>query len=228
MNDLESTKQLVGEAVASHVKDGMRVGLGSGSTMFYMIRKLGQRVREEGLNIEGIPTSERTAAWAKEFGIPLTDFSHVQELDIAIDGADEVDPDFQLIKGGGGALLREKIVAAAAKTFYVIIDDSKLVKNLGTFPLPVEIIPFGWEVTKNRVALLGGHPELRKEDDEVFLTDNGNYILDCHFDKIAEPEPLHHKLKSLPGVIETGLFINMTTKVFVGRDGEVKMMKQQT
>lgn len=217
----DNSKKLVGEEVVKYIEDGMRIGLGSGSTMFYMVQKLGERIREEGLNIIGIPTSNETAAWAKKFGIPLTDFSNVQQLDIAIDGADEVDRNLQLIKGGGGALVREKIVADAAKEFYVIVDDSKSVEDLGTFPLPVEVIPFGWEATATKVAKLGCDPILRKKDGEIFVTDNRNYIMDCNFNQILDPEKLHNDLKSIVGVVETGLFINMVTKLFVGRDGEV-------
>lgn len=217
----DNSKKLVGEEVVKYIEDGMRIGLGSGSTMFYMVQKLGGRIREEGLNIVGIPTSNETAAWAKKFGIPLTDFSNVQQLDIAIDGADEVDRNLQLIKGGGGALVREKIVADAAKEFYVIVDDSKSVEDLGTFPLPVEVIPFGWEATATKVAKLGCDPILRKKDGEIFVTDNRNYIMDCNFNQILDPEKLHNDLKSIVGVVETGLFINMVTKLFVGRDGEV-------
>lgn len=221
MMNIDASKKRVGEAVVKYIKDGMKIGLGSGSTMFYMVQKLGERVKEEGLNIVGIPTSRETAEWANKFGVPLTDFSNVQQLDIAIDGADEVDPNLQLIKGGGGALLREKIVADAAKAFYVIVDASKTVDHLGAFPLPVEVIPFGWEVTATKVAQLGCDPSLRKTDGEIFITDNGNYILDCNFNKILEPKKLQNDLKSLVGVVENGLFINMTTKLLVGKDGEI-------
>lgn len=221
MGKTDESKKLVGEAVVKYIKDGMKVGIGSGSTMFYMIQKLGERVKKEGLNIVGIPTSRETAEWANESGVPLTDFSSVQQLDIAIDGADEVDPNLQLIKGGGGALVREKIVADAAKEFYVIVDDTKTVDHLGAFPLPVEVVPFGWEVTVAKVAEFGCDPALRSEDGVIVITDNGNYILDCLFNKILEPEKLHRNLKSLVGVVETGLFMNMTTKLLVGKDGEV-------
>lgn len=221
MGSTDESKILVGEEVVKYIKDGMKVGLGSGSTMFYMVQKLGERVKKEGLNIIGIPTSSETAEWANEFGVPFTDFSNIQQLDIAIDGADEVDPNLQLIKGGGGALVREKIVADAAKEFYVIVDDSKTVDHLGAFSLPVEVVPFGWQVTAAKVAKLGCDPILRRKDGEIFVTDNRNYILDCNFNKILEPEKLHNDLKSMVGVVETGLFINMTTKLLVGKDGEV-------
>ncbi|SET53961.1 ribose 5-phosphate isomerase A [Salinibacillus kushneri] len=225
MTKTDKTKQLVGEEVVDYIKDGMKVGLGSGSTMYYMIKKLGDRVKE-GLDIEGVPTSNTTAEWAKEFGVPLTDFSKVQELDLAIDGADEVDPNLQLIKGGGGALVREKIVAASAKSFYVIVDESKMVTYLGNFLLPIEVLPFGWEVTANKISDFGCEPKIRKSKGEPFITDNGNYILDCNFEKIAEPKKLHEELKSLVGVVETGLFINMARKVMVGKDEKVDVIDQ--
>lgn len=221
MVTIDESKKLVAEEVVKSIKDGMKIGLGSGSTVFYMMQKLGERVKEEELNIVGIPTSNQTAEWAKEFGVPLTDFSNVQQLDLAIDGADEVDLNFQLIKGGGGALLREKIVAAASKEFYVIVDDSKTVNHLGAFSLPVEVISFGWEITAAKIAKLGSEPILRRKDGEIFVTDNRNYILDCNFNKILEPKRLHDELKSIVGVVETGLFINMATKLLVGRDGKV-------
>ncbi|MFB4475814.1 ribose 5-phosphate isomerase A, partial [Oceanobacillus caeni] len=164
--------------------------------------------------------------WAKEFGVPLTDFSKVQELDIAIDGADEVDSNLQLIKGGGGALFREKVVAAAAKEFYVIVDGSKIVNHLGAFKLPIEVVPFGWEVTASKIAKFGCEPVLREKDGEVFISDNGNYILDCNFQKITEPEKLHNELIGIVGVVETGLFVNMADKVLVGKDGKVEVVEK--
>ncbi|MEK4803010.1 MULTISPECIES: ribose 5-phosphate isomerase A [Oceanobacillus] len=227
MHKINQTKKLVGEEVSKFIKDGMKVGLGSGSTMYYAVKKLGERVKEEGLNIEGIPTSNKTAEWAKKFGVPLTDFSKVQELDLAIDGADEVDPNLQLIKGGGGALFREKVVATSAKEFYVIVDDSKIVDHLGAFALPVEIVPFSYEVTKSKIAKLGVEPVLREKDGEVFITDNGNYILDCNFQKIEEPEKLYKQLISIIGVVETGLFTSMTDKVLIGKDGNVEVIDKR-
>jgi len=227
MSKVSEIKRIVGDEIVKYIKDGMKVGLGSGSTMYYAVKKLGERVKEEGLNIEGIPTSIKTAEWAKEFGVPLTDFSKVQELDLAIDGADEVDPNLQIIKGGGGALFREKVVAASAKEFYVIVDDSKIVYHLGAFALPVEVVPFGYEVTKSKIAELGVKPVLREKDGEVFITDNGNYILDCDFQKIEEPEKLCEQLISIVGVVETGLFTYMTDKVLIGKDGNVEVMDKR-
>ncbi|WP_138418092.1 ribose-5-phosphate isomerase RpiA [Aquibacillus sediminis] len=217
-------KQMVGVEAVHYIKDGMKVGIGSGSTMYYLVRALGERVKQ-GLNIVGVPTSNQTAEWAKEFGVPLTTFSEVQELDLAIDGADEVDPNLQLIKGGGGALLREKVVAAAAKEFIVIVDESKMVSHLGAFSLPIEVVPFGWEVTATKIAKFGCEPIRRQSNNQPYVTDNGNYILDCPFEKILEPEKLHEDLLSIVGVVETGLFTNMTSKVLVAQEGEVKVVE---
>lgn len=215
MNQDELKESVAIEAI-QYIEDDMKVGLGTGSTMYYAIKHLGERVKE-GLNIVCVPTSEKTAEWAEKFEIPLSDFSEIRSLDIAIDGADEVDENLQLIKGGGGALLREKIVADAAKKFIVIVDESKVVKTLGKFKLPIEVIPFGWKITAQSIESLGCKAILRKKEEEIFVTDNQNYILDCDFSEIHHPEQLNHALKSIVGVVETGLFINMTKKVLVSR-----------
>ena len=215
MNQDELKESVAIEAI-QYIEDDMKVGLGTGSTMYYAIKHLGERVKK-GLNIVCVPTSEKTEEWAKKFEIPLSDFSEIRSLDIAIDGADEVDENLQLIKGGGGALLREKIVADAAKKFIVIVDESKVVKTLGKFKLPIEVIPFGWKITAQSIELLGCKAILRKKEEEIFVTDNQNYILDCDFSEIHHPEQLNHALKSIVGVVETGLFINMTKKVLVSR-----------
>nr|WP_317853502.1 ribose-5-phosphate isomerase RpiA [Neobacillus sp. Marseille-Q6967] len=223
LNVTDERKKESGEKAAEFIQNGMVIGLGSGSTVYWMLKKLGELVKQ-GLEIKGIPTSIRTEGWAKEFNIPLTDFSQVQNLDLAIDGADEVDPNFNLIKGGGGSLLREKLVDAQAKQLIIIVDESKMVKELGKFPLPVEVVPFGWEVTAQRIAKLGGTPNLRKGDGKVFISNNGNYILDCEFHYISNPEELHNQLKLLLGLVETGLFIGMTDTVIIGCEGEVKVI----
>jgi len=210
-------KQRAGERAADFVRDGMVVGLGTGSTVYWTIRRLGEFVRR-GLRIQAIPTSRRTETLASEEGIPLTSFAVVDELDLTIDGADEVNPNLALIKGAGGALLREKLVAAASRKLVIVVDNSKLVPILGRFPLSVEVVPFAWEVTARRVAAVGCIPSLRRVDDEPFCSDNGNYILDCPFQAITDPEALHQTLKLLPGVVETGLFVGMTDAVVVGSD----------
>ncbi len=222
-NQVDANKKIAGEKAVDYIKNGMTVGLGSGSTVNYMLKKLGRRV-QEGLDIKGIPTSVKTEQLARELGIPLTDFSDVQQIDIAIDGADEVDNNLCLLKGGGGSLVREKIVDLAAKQLVIIVEDSKMVSHLGAFTLPVEILPFGWELTAMRIADLGGDPVLRKKGSELFVSDNGNYILDCDFGEIVDPEKLHAKLKLLTGVVETGLFADQTDVVIVGRNGKVETL----
>lgn len=212
-------KKAAAEQAVEYVEDGMVLGLGSGTTVYWLLKRLGELV-DQGLNIKGIPSSLRTAGWAKEFGIPLTDFSEVETLDLAIDGADEIDPDFQLTKGGGGSLVREKLVNAHAKQVIIIADQSKMVDQLGNFPLPVEVLQFAWQRTADKIAALGAKPVLRERDGEVFVSNNGNYILDCAFGSIDDPRALHNELKLLLGVVETGLFIDMTDKVILaGPDG---------
>ncbi|MDT3993833.1 ribose-5-phosphate isomerase RpiA [Mammaliicoccus fleurettii] len=223
MNQDDLKKRVAYEAI-NYIKDGMVVGLGTGSTMYYAIQSLGERIKK-GLNIKGIPTSEKTAEWARSNNIPLTDFSEVNHLDLVIDGADEVDENFQLIKGGGGALLREKIVANATDQFIVIIDESKYVQTLGKFKLPVEVVPFGWEVTAREIEALGCNATLRNDHNGIFLTDNDHYILDCDFKVINNPEKLNQDLISIVGVVETGLFINMARKVLISYSNSGKVIE---
>ncbi|UYZ23849.1 ribose-5-phosphate isomerase RpiA [Mesobacillus jeotgali] len=213
-------KELVGVRAAEYIKDRMVVGLGTGSTAYYTIKKLGELVRN-GLNIKGIPTSEQTAALAVEHGIKLVDFKDVERIDVAIDGADEFDADLNLIKGGGGALLREKIIANAASAFIVIADSSKGVNKLGDFPLPVEIVTFGAEMTSRKIAELGCEPKLRLSGTQPFITDNGNYILDCDFKQIESLEELEKQLNMIPGVVENGLFVNMARRLITIENGEL-------
>ncbi|MBT2663589.1 ribose-5-phosphate isomerase RpiA [Bacillus sp. ISL-45] len=213
-------KQMVGEKAVEYIKDGMVVGLGTGSTAYYTIKKLGELVRN-GLKIKGIPTSEQTAALAVEHGIQLVDFKDVEGIDVAIDGADEFDADLNLIKGGGGALLREKIIANAASAFIVIADSSKGANKLGTFPLPVEIVKFGAEMTSKKIAEIGCKPKLRLKGNQPIITDNGNYILDCDFKQIESPEELERKLNMIPGVVENGLFVNLAKKLITIENNEL-------
>ncbi|MFA1819979.1 ribose-5-phosphate isomerase RpiA [Virgibacillus oceani] len=224
MKQMDVQKKLAGEASIDFIKDGMVVGLGSGSTVNWMVRKLAERVKE-GLDIKGIPSSKKTERLALEVGVPLTDFSSVDHIDIAIDGADEVDGEFNILKGGGGSLVREKIVDVNANQLVIIVDESKLVKKLGEFPLPIEVLQFGWEVTAKKIAELGGEPVIRVRDGERFISDNGNYILDCQFERIPKPEELHSNLKQLTGVVETGIFTNMADKVIIARDDKVEIVK---
>jgi ribose 5-phosphate isomerase A len=222
MDTITKAKKAAGEKAAALVQPGMLVGLGTGSTAYWAIEKLGEMVKE-GLNIRAVATSLASEKQAKELGIPITSFSEIQQLDIDIDGADEVSHDLQIIKGGGGALLREKIVAMASRKKVIVADERKYVKTLGKFPLPIEIIPFGWELVFRAVQSLQGGPTLRTKDDKPYITDNGNYILDCAFGAIENPEQLHHHLKAITGVVETGLFINMKPTVIIAyENGDVK------
>ncbi|PIE94639.1 ribose-5-phosphate isomerase RpiA [Bacillus fungorum] len=215
-------KQLAGEYAADYVKDGMKVGLGTGSTVYWAIQKLGERVKE-GLSFQAVPTSKETEALAQQLNIPLISLNDVQSLDLTIDGADEIDSNLQLIKGGGGALLREKIVASSSNKLIIIADKSKVVTRLGTFPLPVEIIPFSWKQTENKIQALGCQTTLRLKNNEAFITDNNNMIIDCVFPhNITNPANLHTQLKMITGVVETGLFVNMTSKAIIGTKNGIK------
>ncbi|MEK3929969.1 ribose 5-phosphate isomerase A [Bacillus wiedmannii] len=216
-------KQLAGEYAANLVKDGMKVGLGTGSTVYWTIQKLGERVKE-GLSFQAVPTSKETEVLAKQLNISLISLNDdVQSLDLTIDGADEIDANLQLIKGGGGALLREKIVATSSKELIIIADESKLVTHLGTFPLPVEIIPFSWKQTERKIQSLGCQTTLRLKNNETFITDNNNMIIDCIFSyNITNPTNLHTQLKMITGVVETGLFVNMTSKAIIGTKNGIK------
>lgn len=222
----ELKKQAARLGIAS-VTDGMVVGLGTGSTAAWAVRLLGERVAQ-GLSIQGVPTSEATAALAREVGIPLVDFDAIWGIDLTLDGADEVDPDLNLIKGGGGALLREKIVAAASKELVILVDPAKLVPRLGDrFPLPVEVTPFGWQQTARHLAAVGGQPKLRTSGAAPARTDNGNLILDCRFPGgIDNPARTESDIDRIPGVVESGLFVGMTRRVIVGYpDGAREMRK---
>jgi ribose 5-phosphate isomerase A len=227
MTEPTNAKQRAGFKAAEFIEDGMDVGLGTGSTAYWMVERLGERVRE-GLRIRGVPTSRRTEEQARRLGIPLVTFAEVQELDLAVDGADEIGPGLALVKGGGGALLREKLVAAAARRFVVVADAGKMVGVLGRFPLPVEVVPFAWEVTARRVAAATGvEPILRRaEGGGVYVTDNGNYILDCRCGEIPEPEKMERGLKMLTGVVECGLFVGMADLAVVATDDDVEVIER--
>lgn len=216
-------KQLAAERAVEYVENGMVVGLGTGTTAFFAIQKLGQRVAD-GLGICGIPTSEQSRRQAESENIPIIGFDAVTRIDLTIDGADEFDPHFNLVKGGGGALLREKIVASLSDREIIVADESKAVAHLGAFPLPVEVIPFGWKAVQCPLADLGCHPALRRtRDDAPYLTDNGNYILDCDFGRIDAPPALEAKINAICGVVECGLFIDMTDRIIIGKtDGAIE------
>ena len=218
-----SWKQMVGEEAAKFIEEGMVVGLGSGSTATFMIYALARRI-EAGLSIVGaVPTSQATEQLASSLGIPLTNLDIHPELDLDIDGADEIDEQLNLIKGGGGALLREKIVASCAKRFIVIGDITKQVTQLGSkTPLPIEVIPFAVTPVCRRLEALGASVQVRQLGNQVYLTDNGNMILDCSFPNgVADPEQMHTSIRAIVGVVETGLFLNMVEQAIIGGPGGV-------
>lgn len=222
-------KKQAAEAAAQQVKSGMVVGLGTGSTAKYAIEALGRRVANEGLKITGIATSERSNAQAQSLKIPITSFAEQNRIDLTIDGADEVVPGkLILIKGHGGALLREKIVASASSRMAVVVDESKIVSKLGQLvSVPVEVVPFGWEITSKRLAKIGGKPKLRLgPDSQPYVTDGGHYILDCAFGKMNDPAGVAHELDGIVGVIEHGIFLDLATEVFVGGPGGVGLLKR--
>ena len=224
MGKSENEKQLAAKASLEFVKNGMVVGLGTGSTAEFMIRYLGEKVAN-GLSVIGVPSSERTATLAQELGIPLTTLDKVDALDIYIDGADEIDSDFNMIKGGGGALLREKILAYNSKFNVIIVDSSKKVKNLGKFRLPIEVIPLAHKKIMSRLAQLELKPVLRKVSDKEFRTDENNFILDLNIFGQKNLQKLNAMLLEMPGVVETGLFISYVNVLILGKDGEVQVTR---
>jgi len=226
----DEIKKKVGVFAADLVKQGMTIGLGSGSTVYWLIEELGNRVKQ-GLEITVVPTSLQTKQLAGKVNIPVSDLNDIDELELTIDGADEIDPKGQLIKGGGGALLQEKIVAAASHELIIIADSAKLVSQLGKFPLPVEVLPFGYKLVEQKIiaADFSTKVSLRKKNGEVFLTDHQHYILDCECEKIGDAPALNTALHLIPGVVETGLFINMAKRAIIGyEDGNIKMLNFKT
>lgn len=218
-------KQLVGIKAAEFVEDGMIVGLGTGSTAYYMVEEIGRRMREEGLKITGVTTSSGTKAQAESLGIPLKSIDEVPVVDLTIDGADEISADFQGIKGGGAALLFEKIVASYSKQTIWIVDGSKMVDQLGRFPLPVEVIPYGSQQLMRLFKEKNYQPVLRQtETGETVVTDSGHYIIDLHLERIEDPEKLATYLDQLVGVVEHGLFLNMVSKVVVASENGVSVL----
>lgn len=225
--DKEALKKLAAEAALDYVKDGYLVGLGTGSTVRHLLAALAQRVRA-GLKITGVPTSEETAELARKAGIPLLTDDDLWPIDVAIDGADQVDPQLNLIKGGGGALLREKIVTAHARQVVIVVDDTKLVPVLGdTFPLPIEVLPFGWKNTARMIEQVGGKAVRRERNQHVFRTASGHYILDLHMARIDDPAGLEARLNRIPGVIECGLFVGRADILIVGTSRGVDVRTQK-
>jgi len=223
---MSQEKQNAARTAVDQIEDGMLVGLGTGSTAAFAISYLGETVRS-GLTISAIPTSEASKKQAQSEGIPLIDFETSPSIDLCIDGADEIDSDLNMIKGGGGALLREKIVASSAKRYLIIIDSSKQVETLGTFPLPVEVIPFGWQVVFRKLKEMNASPELRKSGTQPFVTDEGNYILDCRLNSIPEVEQLETELNRIPGVVENGLFVAMCDQMIMGKGDQVILKERR-
>ena len=225
MGDVERLKEEAGIAACNFIKDGMKIGLGTGSTVRYTVIEIGRRISEEGLNVVGVPTSEATRELALEVGIPLVTLSESGGLDLVIDGADEFDDDFSLIKGGGGALTREKIVAQSSKSMIVVADDRKQVETLGNFDLPVEVLPFEWERTRDRISSICPGEVTLRGGSEPFVTDNGGYILDCSFGpSISEPKSLEIKILSIAGVVEVGLFVDICDAVILASNGGVSTL----
>ncbi|MEO0676753.1 MAG: ribose-5-phosphate isomerase RpiA, partial [Pseudomonadota bacterium] len=230
LSPIDKAKFVAAKRAADYVESGMKVGLGTGSTAAWLVRCLGEAVREDGLRIKGVPTSARTAELARDVGIDVISLDEAKWLDITIDGADEFDADLNLIKGGGGALLQEKIVATASDQMLVIADVTKSVDTLGAFPLPVEVIPFGWQTTKALVEemlsamdVLGQQTTLRMSGQAAYVTDEGNHILDLHLNRIGAPRQLSMALNQIPGVVENGLFMDICDIVVMGYgDGRVE------
>ncbi|MEO5373940.1 MAG: ribose-5-phosphate isomerase RpiA [Alphaproteobacteria bacterium] len=213
-------KKLAGEAAADMVRNGMTLGLGTGSTVAFFLRALGEKVKS-GMKVRGVPTSERTANLCHQLGIELLDFASVDTIDLCVDGADEVDREFRIIKGGGGALLREKIVALASRRNVIIVDSSKMVDRLGAFPLPVEVVRFGHHHVARRLREKGVIVQLRITGDDPYITDNGHYILDCRMGLLDDPAVTEAELKSMTGVVDTGLFIGHCNTVIIGKGNEI-------
>ncbi|EAD1641294.1 ribose-5-phosphate isomerase RpiA [Listeria monocytogenes] len=220
-------KKIAGEKACEWIEDGMVVGLGTGSTVYYTIEKLGQMVNN-GLHITGVATSEETTKQAEKLGVPLKSLNDVTEIDVTIDGADEIDTNFQGIKGGGGALLREKMVASASLKNIWVVSEEKLVRTLGKFPLPLEVIPFGWKQIERTLAKEQIQTNLRKQSNgEVYVTNNGNYILDIVNQSFTDAKMWQEKLAQIPGVVEHGLFLDYVNLIICGKaNGETEIIKK--
>jgi len=209
------------------IKDGMLLGLGTGRAAAAFIDELGKRV-QQGLRIKGVPTSQRSADQARQLGIPLTTLDQVEQLDLCVDGADEVDPQLNLIKGLGGALIREKVVAASARRLIILVGSEKIVAKLGEHGvLPVEVVPFAMPLCSRRLKALGCPPVPRQSNDKLFVSDNGNHILDCRMQPIADPAKLERDIEAIPGVVGTGLFIGMADLVLI-QDGDNVQVRQRS
>ncbi len=219
---MEKLKKPAGIHAAGYVQNGMVVGLGTGSTAYYFVQELGRRVQEEGLEIVGVTTSHRTAEQAQGLGIPLKSIDEVDQVDVTVDGADEVDPDLNGIKGGGGALLMEKVVALPTKEYIWVVDESKLVEHLGAFPLPVEVVRYGAQQVFRRFEKVGYQPVFRMDGDQYYKTDMQNYIIDLNLKQIKDPLALAQELDQMVGVVEHGLFNQMVQRVIVAGESGIQ------
>lgn len=218
MND----KQRVAEHAAQQIKNGMLVGLGTGSTANYFIEALARRQQEDNLQIEVVASSIVSCIKAQQLGLPIRSMEHIAQLDVYVDGADEVTPDLTLLKGRGSDLVREKLLAKASKAFWVLIDQSKYVQRIGqNFPIPIEVMPFAWQLVQQSLVEIGGDAKLRSNGDGLFVSSYGSLVLDTTFDPAIEGKSLHDKLNAIPGIVEQGIFSNLTTAVFCGHDGVV-------
>lgn len=218
-------KQLAAEKSVEFIQDGMTLGLGTGSTVFFLVNKLAELVKD-GLKIKCVSTSNQTSELAKSLGIKITEFNEVDKIDLTIDGADEVDKNLNGIKGGGGALLFEKIVASASNQVIWIVDSSKFVKKLGKFPLPVEVIEFGSKQILKRFTELGYNPKVRKKDNGRYVTDSGNIIIDLYLNEIEDSIKLEREIKLIPGVVEVGLFNNIADKIIIGKENSTEVISR--
>ena len=224
----EDAKKRVAMEAVKLVKDDMIIGLGSGSTAAYMIKEIGRLISEKGLRVLAVPSSSQAMLLAANSGVPVTTLDEHPVLDLVIDGADEIDKNFNMIKGGGGALLREKVVASSAKQVVIVADETKLVDKLGKFKVPIEVLPFGLAKVCAAIKELGGTPMVREGQRKMgpVVTDNGNYIVDADFGLIDDVEKLDKQLKLIPGVLETGLFIGLAQIAYLGtKDGITKLKK---
>lgn len=217
-------KKLAGQKATEYIKDGMILGLGTGSTAYYMIKRVGELV-QSGMKLKAVATSKSTEILAMELHIPLVQIDEIDKIDLCIDGVDEIDKHFNAIKGGGGALFREKIVANLANEVIWIMDDSKLVDSIGTFPLPIEVLPYGYTQVIRKLKEYSFNPIIRMKDGNVFVTDNGNYIIDLPIGNLIDINAVSNKISGITGVLETGLFINMCNRIIVGTENGTKVIE---
>ncbi|MBN2544647.1 MAG: ribose-5-phosphate isomerase RpiA [Spirochaetes bacterium] len=226
MNVIETEKEIAGKIAADFIKSDMIVGLGTGSTVTYAIKEIGERVKK-GLKIKAVSTSKSTSIMAQKLNIPLISIDQVDSIDLTIDGADEIDPNFNGIKGGGGALLVEKIIASISKENIWVINSNKLVNKLGKFPLPIEVVPFAITTVMKRLEKKNFKPKVRKLNDMYFITDNNNYIIDLYLGSIKDPKCLEIELNMIPGIIDNGLFLNIVDTVVVGKNNEYEILENK-